>query len=94
MDKVVWKYELPELNSIRDSQFKFSLEMPRSAKVLHVAYVGPKAYMWAEVHSDVSKETREFFSVGTGHGAVPVFSKHLGTLIEKTTGMVWHIYEE
>lgn len=94
MDKVVWKYELPELDSIRGSQFKFGFDIPIGARVIHVAYQGQRAYMWAEVDPEHSTEHRKFFSVGTGHGTVPEFSKHLGTLMEKTTGMVWHIYQE
>jgi len=88
----VWKFLLPQMNSIKDSQFQFEVDMPEGSKPLHVAMQGDGFYLWALCDPEADKEAVKMFCVGTGFGSVPGGSIYIGTVSQ---GMyVWHIFRE
>ena len=86
----IWKYPLGQLNSVRDSAHKIVIAMKRGSRPLHVGMQDGTCFVWVEVDPDQPDINATFFSVGTGHGAVPEGCVYLGTVHDKE--FVWHVY--
>jgi len=89
MSATVWKYDVP-------LGFDCDRELPRGARVVHVAAQHPESaesvQFWAEVDTTQPMETRQFFIAGTGHPVRPE-AIYLGTAIVCDGELVWHLYE-
>jgi len=90
--KKIWKFPI-DPNSVEDKWETIEVEMPYGAKPLHVGSKDDRVYIWAEVDPDeFRKQSKFFYSIGTGHGAVPPDSTYFGTVFQD--GYVWHIYQD
>jgi hypothetical protein len=94
LERRIWRFPISP-NSMLDDLYHIEVVMPKNAKVLHVG-LDPQAphgqpSIWAEVDPKEPKVPRLFYSVGTGHGVVPLGCKFIGTVI--TGPYVFHIYE-
>lgn len=88
MPNVIWKYEL--------GAGVTELEMPRDAKILHVAQQHGGICMWAEVDQYAARETRKFVVIGTGHDFATAGKnamQYLGTALLAEGTLVLHAYE-
>jgi hypothetical protein len=85
---VIYKYELTQ------ERTTIGLEMPIDSKVLKVAVVNDKVYLWALIPDKDSKtEYRSFKIFGTGWDIPrPDMLDHLGTVF--IGNFVWHIFEQ
>lgn len=93
----VWKFPVPI-----ESGEVFEIEMPQGATILSfqtqlVTVLGTKmvnAVLWALVDPEAEKESRKFFTRGTGHPIQVTddfqFGYH-GTA--QNNGYVWHLFE-
>ena len=88
--QTIWKYELGQLDSVKDSQLKIVISIRRGAKPLYIGKQNGITCVWAEVDPEAPEINATFFSVGTGHGAVPGRNTYLGTVIDGE--YVWHVY--
>lgn len=74
----------------------FTVEMPRSAKVLSVAMQRDVAQMWALVDTDETVVWRfQFACVGTGHelpGGAGIW-KFIGTFLTDGGDFVFHLFQ-
>jgi hypothetical protein len=89
--KTIFKYQL----LIVDSQ---TIEMPKGAQILHADMVTGEfdtIYLWAIVNSDAKSERRRFLVRGTGHPLTENEDgeSHIATVLDRTSGFVWHIFE-
>ncbi len=84
----VWKYQIPE-------SFSFRLEMPAGAVPVHVDVQHGGVCIWAVVDPSASKESREFFVVGTGHDIPDGIDcdDHVGTFLTSGGALVFHIFQ-
>lgn len=88
MSKSIWKFQL----EITDRQL---VEMPMGANIIHVGNQYGMVCLWAEVDTDVGKESRWFRIYGTGHNVVSLEGlDFVGTVITMDGKLVWHVYEE
>jgi hypothetical protein len=85
MAATIWKFELP----VADVAM---VVMPADARVLTVAAVGTRAYVWALVDPDASMESREFAVRGTGHPVGDV-GDYVGTFLVDGGQFVFHVFE-
>lgn len=72
------------------------IQMPKNAKILHVADQRNQLCLWAEVDTEQPLEERSFFVAATGQDIS--FSKsaprqHLGTVLMFHGELVLHVYE-
>lgn len=74
---------------------RFSLELPRSARVLSVAEQNQSVNLWALVDPDESTETRNFVMAGTGHPInLPEQKlKFINTILMMGGSLVFHFFE-
>lgn len=83
MNLVIYKYPI----DITSQQF---IEMPKGAKLLHVALDGwGKPCIWAQVDTDQPKVKRMFFIYGTG-APMRHHENYVGTFVEGK--FVWHVF--
>lgn len=86
----IYKYLLP----ITDLQ---GVDLPKGAKILHVGEQEGGISLWAQVDTEAEKENRVFKIVGTGHpiaaGDRPQGLTFIGTVIQRSAPLVWHIFE-
>lgn len=66
------------------------LELPKEAKILHIADQYGYIRLWALVDPVASNETRTFQVFGTGQPVYPA-ADYIGTL--QMEPFVWHIFE-
>lgn len=83
----VYKYAIPMADS-------FSLHMPKSAEIIHVAVQDNKPYMWARVNPNNEPELRVFRLAGTGHTLAANVTKHLGSFMLHDESLVFHLFEK
>jgi hypothetical protein len=81
--RAVWKYPV----MVAD---EFTVTMPETHTVVHVALQGAQAQMWVEVDTDSETWPTTFHVEGTGH-PIKSDSIHVGSWIEGP--FVWHLYE-
>lgn len=88
MAKTIWKYEIP----VRE---KFTIELPKSARVLAVQNQMDVPCMWILLNPAEEKKTCNFRLVGTGHD-VPVNAEdfYLGTFQVAGGEFVFHVFQE
>lgn len=87
--QTIWKYTLP----IADES---TIELPDCAQPLAVDMdpSGEGIALWAAVSPDRPARPHRFYVRGTGHPLFPAIpDKHLGTVIDRTRGLVWHVFD-
>jgi len=67
------------------------VSMPAGARVLHVTEQSGLPCVWAEVDPDAPRETRQFFTVGTGWGVPKDARVYCGAT--HCGPFAWHVYE-
>jgi len=84
----VWKFPIP-VGSLS------TVEMPRGAKILHVAcQYGKDLTLWAEVDTEAEEEVRHIAVFGTGHQMTDEWTHHfIGTVLLNGGALVLHVYE-
>ena len=87
----VYRYELPELDSLLDGDFTIEVDMPAGAKIIHADYKHEVPNLWAIVDPSLPIETRILHCVGTGWGTVDPTWRHIATL--KFLPYMWHLFE-
>lgn len=87
-DLVVWKWPIP-------AEARFSIEMPKDARLLHVDVQRMEACLWALVDPDAGTEMRHFQLVGTGHREVASADahRHVGSVLLADGALVFHLFE-
>jgi len=87
----IWKYTLP----IADEH---SIEIPTGHRTLSVDMdpSGAGIAVWVLVHPDAPQRPRRFHVRGTGHplGPETTAGGFRGTVVDRATGLVWHVFEE
>jgi hypothetical protein len=90
----IWKYE------VAIDAFTHTKEMPRGARILHVAAQYPDAQwitFWALVDEDAPREQRTFRVYGTGFPlpdlAGSTFCDYVGSATFQSGQYVWHLFE-
>jgi hypothetical protein len=89
MTKSIWKFPVPLAGKVR-------IEMPKDAKVLFAAVQHGQPQIWAEIDTEAPKETRTFFSFGTGW-ELPIdkpLGRYVGSFIVDNGAIVQHCYEQ
>lgn len=83
----IWKYDL---NSIVND-----VAMPKGATVRHVDRKGGRAdvfaSLWVEVDTDAPLEGRTFVIAGTGQQLHA--GTYVGTVLDGSLELVWHVFE-
>lgn len=82
--RTVHKFPVP----ITDS---FTLDIPKSHKVVHLGLQDGEPFMWIEVDTDTDARGFVFHVEGTGHRVAP-HTDYVGSLIMPP--FVWHVYED
>jgi hypothetical protein len=80
----IWKFPLV----LTDHQ---DVEMPISARFLHVALQEATLCLWAEVDPNATKELRTIRVIGTGHPLEDTPRKFIGTVVMGP--FMWHVYD-
>lgn len=82
----IFKYELVP--------FKGSVNLPKGAHILSVAFQGDGLFLWALVDPSQAEQTRQFYKIGTGWDIdEPIENcQFLGTVFKDC--YVWHIFLE
>lgn len=75
-----------------------TLVFPANSKIISIGnQFGNDITLWYECYSETVPTTnRTFLIYGTGHKIDPkkhIFSKHLGTVVNQSGVLVWHVYE-
>ena len=91
----VYKYQLRGSN-------RTIVEMPKGAKILHVANQDGNPVLWARVDTERKIEERTILLVGTGWpisdvGVDPLKVDpwyYIGTFMSHNSSLVWHVFEE
>ena len=91
----IWKYEIP----IED---KFSIDMPKHAKVLSFQCQKGVPTIWCLVASDDKIEKKEFRLYGTGHDLIDknrdalrnIYWDFVGTIQMFDGDLVYHLFEK
>jgi hypothetical protein len=76
---------------------RFSIEMPRGAKVLTVQVQDGQPFIWAMVDPDNTfelTEHRSFCVIGTGFDFELERLAYIGTFQHVVAKEVWHLFEE
>jgi hypothetical protein len=87
--RVIFKYQMPVLE-------RFTMKLPKGAKILRVKDESGMFWMWAEVRTDVPDEERKFWAFKTG-GKIPddINLNYIGfcaVFVQMELGL--YIYEE
>lgn len=95
----------PMIRQTHRSVWKFPLKITDYQTItaplvdfLHVGhqndvYTGtPSLQLWAEVDQTLPTRDWDIFIVGTGHPMPQGAVDWLGTIVDDTTGLVWHVY--
>lgn len=76
---------------------KFTLEMPKGAKIIAMGQQGTQPRVWVAVDRDAPLETRKFVCVGTGYpiGLPLERVEHMGSIMTGSTPnvLVHHLFE-
>lgn len=84
----VWKFSL----SVEHAGRRATINMPKGAKIVHIANWGGAWSVWAEVDPDAPLVERTFTVIPTGLMDVPESGVYLETIFAPG-GFVWHVYE-
>lgn len=84
----ILKYRLPFLSAITDA---VDIDLPATAKPLHVAIQDDEIHLWAAVGDTTETSSARFRMYGTGR---PIEGKprYLGTVHHQS--FVWHVFHE
>lgn len=83
--KTIYKYQI-------EIQDKFTLEMPKHAKILTVQTQFGTPCIWAKIDPDEPIVKRKFLLLGTGHDASKVYEElYIGTF--QMHSFVFHLFE-
>lgn len=86
MNLAIWKYDLNGARTV--------LDLPRHAKVLHVAPQDGKVRLWALVNPALPTEKRTFFAAVTGEAlSEGTGGAHLATILLNDGAFVLHYFE-
>ena len=88
MIRQVWKYPLPPEAFERP----VAVEMPRGARLVHVAVQRDVVCLWFEVLVREPRRTERFQVYGTGWDIDP-YREHVGTGMSQSGTLVWHVYQ-
>lgn len=81
----IWKYNLRP---------GCTVDMPKGAKLLHVAEQNDDVCLWAQVDPLAPLEARRFAILGTGHDMPDYFKmEYIGTALMRNLNLVFHVYE-
>lgn len=81
----VFKYHIPVADGI--------WQEPMQGRIIHVDYqMTGMVTVWAEHADGEPKVARRFAVYGTGH-SIPKEASYVGTMVDKFTSLVWHLYE-
>lgn len=87
--RAVWKF------GVRIEAAHTVFEMPRDARLVHVAPLTPRGdeivLLWFEVDLDAPRDIRTFRIFGTGDPAIRDDYQYCGTT--QQARWVWHVYE-
>ena len=84
--RTIWKYLL----EVTDRQ---TLNMPRTAKILHVGVQQGLACLWAEVTPGAAQEERTILIAGEGHALPDDNMRYIGTFQLSGGKLIFHAYE-
>ena len=85
MKKVIWKYEVAP---------HFTLDLPVSAQILHVARQHDLAVMWVLLDAEANKVRREFMCIATGEPIRTALRlDYIGTFLLGNDELVFHLFE-
>lgn len=99
MSRVIWKETLTE--SVRPGPGNYGLcdlSLPAGAEILHVDRQGRSYCVWFSVPTaEVTSTARFTFAFVPTGGDIPekatsLAPRHLGTIVDETTALVWHIF--
>lgn len=82
----VWKFVIADPET--------PVQMPRGARVLHVAEQRGDVCVWAEVDPSMPLEPRRFVVAGTGHPLPAYRGPFLGTVLLAGGALVYHVWED
>ena len=93
--KTIWKYPF----TVDD---RFSIDMPKGARVLHAQSQNLRMHIWALVDTGAEIEKRWFRVYGTGHEIVQKIEwiddeaevRHIATFPMAGAQLIWHLFEE
>jgi hypothetical protein len=89
MSAVIWKYALMPGTETH--------EMPKGARIVHVAGQGDEMCVWVECHPAAPTVERRLTVVPTGaevpHSPSPRGWSHVGTGMLYQGGLVFHVYD-
>jgi hypothetical protein len=93
MNQRILRYIIKEPNSTCDGAFENEIEIHKGAKIISCGLgVDGKVSIWAEADWNNASELKIIYTVGTGHGVVPMDGRFIGTVI--SAPYVWHLYEK
>lgn len=82
----IWKYPIP----ITD---KFTLDMPKGAKIISLQVQLGAPCVWAIVDPDLMEKEREFVMLGTGMDLPDYPVEFIGTFQVDNSRLVFHVFE-
>ena len=82
----IWKYAIPVAD-------KFTLDMPKGAKIISLQVQLGAPCIWAIVDPDLREKEREFVVVGTGHELPDYPVEFIGTFQVNNGQLVFHVFE-
>ena len=83
--KTIWKVQL----AIVGEQ---TVRLPDGSSFVSVQYQDGIPTAWAEVELNGQLRNYEIRVIGTGHSFDGTDLNHIGTLQDKTVGLVWHVF--
>lgn len=83
--KNIYKYKL----EVTDEQ---AIEMPQGSQIIHVDYFNDEINLWAIVDPKAKLVWKSFVVHGTGHPCPETKADHIGTVIDRQRGLVWHVF--
>jgi len=87
MGRSIWKYDIIITDSVQN------IEMPGDSTILHLGSQKGNICMWVMVNKEVEMATRHFKVYGTGHPLDDRIMYYVGTVIDESLNLVWHVYE-
>ena len=82
----IWKYHIP----VGD---KFTLNMPKGAKIIALQVQLGTPCMWAIVEPDACEKERTFVVIGTGHKVPAGTLEFIDTFQVDNSRLVFHVFE-
>lgn len=87
MKKVIWKFELKDVNQ--------KIELPTGYEILTLQTQNGQPCLWILVNPDNPKKTEVFEIYGTGHEIhydMGIDREYVGTWQERDGLLIWHLF--